>query len=381
MHFNPANWLYGIKQLVTGSDAPNVPGGGLPADGGFIKDVPYFLGDIVGAAGASGPSNSAMFYGLTAGTGNSTTTDYATTVAVKTSVGTGRVPFPRAGPNSGIASSTTSSGAFLIPAVGTYRVDFSVGATGGNQLQLELNGVDQFATVVGDNTSPNRTNGVSLITTVVPNSILAVINPAGNSPAFSITPANGATTHAEAQTLVITQLGIGGVSGPTFVAGAGLDSTMLVLQAAAGTTSIGTLLFPIPREYDEATNHFHVRLAAQMDGSTDAPTLSATLYRKRAGSSTTPGVTVNGTSDAFTGFVSQGTTALPLSSTEQVIDFNFGGLGLLRDDALTIVLSTGAHATNNIQVFFTEVSYRSCLVSYNETAGVGDTNDLSAELR
>src|ERR1035437_2253904 len=47
-----------------------------------------------------GPSTYQMWYGLTAGTGNSSTSDYPATVAVKTSVGTGRVPFPRLGPGS-----------------------------------------------------------------------------------------------------------------------------------------------------------------------------------------------------------------------------------------------------------------------------------------
>lgn len=148
-----------------------------------------------------------MFYGLTTGTGNGGPNDYAATVAPKTSAGTGRVPFPRNGPASTIVRNDPSS--FLLAAIGTYRVTFKVHTTEPGQLQLELNGADLPETVSGNQnpTSGGHTFvGDSIVTTTVINSILAVINPAGNSPALTITPADGASTHANAQSVVIQQL-------------------------------------------------------------------------------------------------------------------------------------------------------------------------------
>jgi len=150
----------------------------------------------------------AFFYGLTAGTGNGGPTDYAATVAVKTSAGTGRVPFPRVGPAAaGILAIDSSS--FTLPVVGTYEITFKVHTTEPGQLQLEVQG-----TALPETTTPNMNPtsgghlivGNSIITTSVINSVLAVINPTGNSAALTITPANGSQTWANAQSISIKRL-------------------------------------------------------------------------------------------------------------------------------------------------------------------------------
>ncbi|MFY7734567.1 MAG: hypothetical protein ACOVSR_13860 [Bacteroidia bacterium] len=148
-----------------------------------------------------------MFYGLTAGTGNSIGTDYAATVAVKTSVGTGRVNFPRNGPAIGITRLDNTS--FTLPSIGTYEIIFHVNTTEPGQLQLELNNVDLPETVAV-NMNPTAGGhpimGNFFITTTSINSILAVINPIGNTPALTITPANGANTHANTQSITIKKI-------------------------------------------------------------------------------------------------------------------------------------------------------------------------------
>lgn len=164
---------------------------------------------FTGATGTSGILGFAMFYGLTAGTGNGGPTDYAATVAPKTAAGTGRVPFPRTGPVSGTISRVDSS-SFTLPAIGTYEITFKVHTTEPGQLQLELNGADLAETVA---VNMNPTNGGHpivgnfFVTTTTVNSVIAVINPAGNSPALTITPADGASTHANAQSITISQIG------------------------------------------------------------------------------------------------------------------------------------------------------------------------------
>ena len=152
----------------------------------------------------------AMFYGLTAGTGNGGTTDYAATVPVKTSVGTGRVPFPRLGPaGSNSATNFDGTSAILLPAQGTYKITFNVHTTEPGQLQLELNGLD-LADTVAANMNPTSgghpIGGTFIVTTTQATSIVAVINPDGNSTALTITPANGSETHANTQSLVVEQI-------------------------------------------------------------------------------------------------------------------------------------------------------------------------------
>jgi hypothetical protein len=48
--------------------------------------------------------------------------------------------------------------------------------------------------------------GNFFITTTSINSVLAVVNPSGNTPALTITPANGADTHANSQSLAIKRV-------------------------------------------------------------------------------------------------------------------------------------------------------------------------------
>lgn len=149
------------------------------------------------------------YYGLTAGTGNGGATDYAATVAVKTAAGTGRVPFPRDGVTTG-ASTRVDGSSFTLPEIGTYSVSFRVHTTEPGQLQLELDGAALPETTMA-NMNPtaggHEIAGVNLlVTTTTINSVLAVINPTGNSPALTITTADGASTHANAQTLTILRL-------------------------------------------------------------------------------------------------------------------------------------------------------------------------------
>ena len=150
-----------------------------------------------------------MFYGLTAGTGNDSGTDYAATVAVKTTAGTGRVPFPRNGPTTSDTMIRLNSSSFILPEIGTYEVSFQVHTTEPGQLQLELNDAALPETTIA-NANPTAGGhpiaGRFFITTTVVNSVLAVINPAGNSTALTITPASGSLTHANAQSLLVTQI-------------------------------------------------------------------------------------------------------------------------------------------------------------------------------
>jgi hypothetical protein len=211
-----------VNALVGGGGAqgPQGPSGGAQgatgaqgAPGGSqgFQGPQGSLGGSQGAQGAQGSAGNAqtfgMFYGLTAGTGNQGSTDYAATVAVHTSAGTGRVLFPRNGPAAGIVRVDASS--FTLAATGTYEVAFEVHTTEPGQLELELNGAPVPESCMG-NMNPTSgghpIKGHVFITTAGINAVLAVINPAGNSTALTITPADGSETNANAQTLTIRRV-------------------------------------------------------------------------------------------------------------------------------------------------------------------------------
>jgi len=365
---NEFNFLQDIKNLVTGTDR-GVGAGSLPDDGGFRVDRNYPLADIIGAAGAAGgASNSSEFYGLTAGTGNSTTTDYAATVAVHTAAGTGRVPFPRLGPQvPGQATYSSTTLGVTIANAGSYLISFNVQTTEAGQLELELNGAPLVYTLTGNQnpTSGGHRYVGSYVVTVPANGVIAVINAAGNSSALTITPANGSQTNAEAQTLSVMSLAGSAVVSP--ITTSFLNSTILVYSVASGGSTIGSLLYAIPRDYDEASDEFHLRIMASMSGSTnvDSPVLAATLFRQRGNLAVPAGFTASTVVADFNRF--SATVPATLSSTVAVYEIDLSSQGLLRDDALTIALTSGPHTTNAIQLYFIEFTYRSCLVSYNET--------------
>lgn len=155
-----------------------------------------------------GLSEFSEFYGLTTGTGNAGPNDYAATVAVKTVPGSGRVPFPRDSETTGSIVRIDAS-SFTIPDAGIYEVNYKVHTTEPGQLQIELNGVD-IADTIAVNMNPTAGGhpiiGSFLITTTLPNTVLAIVNPTGNSAALTVTPADGAQTHANAQNLSIKKL-------------------------------------------------------------------------------------------------------------------------------------------------------------------------------
>ena len=71
---------------------------------------------------------------------------------------------------------------------------------------LSLNSVIQPQTVSTRNSRTDQVSNTVIITTTSINTILKVINPAGNSTALTLTPSDGALTQAPATSLVIKRL-------------------------------------------------------------------------------------------------------------------------------------------------------------------------------
>jgi hypothetical protein len=118
------------------------------------------------------------------------------------------VEFPQTGPTTGDIVRQTAS-KFVLPSIGTYRVTFSVSADEPGQLAIALNTgsgmVELPYTVYGRAIGTSLIAGDALVTTSAANSVLEVRNPAGNTPALTITPKAGGT-HAAVASLVIQQL-------------------------------------------------------------------------------------------------------------------------------------------------------------------------------
>ena len=119
------------------------------------------------------------------------------------------VLFPQNGPIAG-GIVRLSSGKFVLPRVGTYSVDFSVSADEPGQLVIALDSgggmVELPYTVYGRATGTSEIAGNAIISTTATSSTVELRNPAGNTPALTITPLAGGT-HPAAASIVIQQLG------------------------------------------------------------------------------------------------------------------------------------------------------------------------------
>lgn len=140
------------------------------------------------------------------------------------------------------------------------------------------------------------------------------------------------------------------------------ETNARVLKIEDDIDTVGNIVFPIPRDYDEATDELRLRvLASQLTVSTDNDVkLDAELYRKRAGVALTADLAPSFTADS----------AVPILSTvEQWIEFDLSQLSFLRDDVATIELITnGLNDTDGEEVLIhaIELVYRSTLVSYDD---------------
>jgi len=147
------------------------------------------------------------FYGMTSGIGNSTTTDYATNVPSGAAV-----PFPRDGfVSGGIVRNSPSS--FILPSIGTYKINWTVQTNESGQLQLDLDegkGRTVVYTSTIKNQNPNLGDhlfvGNDILSTTVNNAIVRVINSAANYRPVTIVHGYGASTHANVQSLLIEQV-------------------------------------------------------------------------------------------------------------------------------------------------------------------------------
>jgi hypothetical protein len=181
---------------VAGASGPKGETGAAGPSGSVGPAGATGVAGPAGPAGSSGSPAYAEFYALMP-------PDNAATVAAGAPV-----LFPQNGPTAG-GIVRLSSGEFVIPRVGTYSVDFSVSVTEPGQLVIALDSgggiVELPYTVYGRATGTSQIAGDALITTTAASSTVELRNPAGNTPALTITPLAGGT-HPAAASIVIQQL-------------------------------------------------------------------------------------------------------------------------------------------------------------------------------
>ena len=136
----------------------------------------------------------ADFYALQGGGAD----DNPATVAVG-----GPVLFPRTGSVVGTGITSTSSSTFQLSSIGTYRIDFQVSISEAGQLGLAIGGNLLTASVVGRATGTSQIVGTCLLTTVVVNEVVSVVNPSGNSTALTVTPLAGGANTVSAHLVIV----------------------------------------------------------------------------------------------------------------------------------------------------------------------------------
>ena len=152
----------------------------------------------------------------------------------------------------------------------------------------------------------------------------------------------------------------GATDDPVLYGGAYLaadETNARVVKVEETIDSIGHLTFPVPRDYDEATDVLKVRvLASMLTVSTDDDVeLDSEVYVKTAGA-------------ALGSDLDPDAPGTVLSTTEQWLEFDLTGNSLTRDDVVNFELITnGGNDTDGEEVLIhaVQVAYRSTLVSYD----------------
>jgi len=111
--------------------------------------------------------------------------------------------FSNDGPAFGLDITRIDGARFNLQTIGIYQVFFQASITESGQLSILLNGIPTV--YVGRATGTSQIISLSLIQTVIPNSIISIVNPVAETTALTLTPFAGGTNQVSAN-LVITRI-------------------------------------------------------------------------------------------------------------------------------------------------------------------------------
>jgi hypothetical protein len=344
MHLTLNNFLYGLKNIVMGGGVRT--DGSTPVnDSGFLKDMNMSLGDLL-------PDVTDSIAGTV-----------STTLSANTAKQTIHIPLG--------AMSLLVNGQLFKVAIpygytvssALFRADVAI-TTGAKAATLttQINGAALTGGVMA--VAGAYATGITQAGTAVSAGNTGTAGQTLEIAVSGVTAFVEGTGHVEV-TIVNNDLAnaLSSINAATGLVAS--ETNLRVFKAVAGTTAVGTVEIVIPRDYDEATDTLNLKILAAMSGATDTPKLTVAAFRKRAGANI---------ATVHAGL--QTTTAL--SSADKAISFNLSRKGLLRDDVITLIITSEAHATDAILVYGVQPSYRSCLVSYAETDGTRDGKDGNA---
>ncbi len=153
-------------------------------------------------------------------------------------------------------------------------------------------------------------------------------------------------------------------------------SSVPALSIPAGTNQpIGTVTFLVPRDYDEASDHFTVHLLIACSNSADntaglTVTGTPTIQPFSTGTATTGA--------AVSAIVPFTTGTATLSTTEQDIEVNLSGNGLLRNSLISVALALSGTNADPVYVYGLSFYYDSTIVSYNETDATDNPSNTTS---
>ena len=136
---------------------------------------------------------------------------------------------------------------------------------------------------------------------------------------------------------------------------AAVETNFLAIVQAASTTFVCELVWQVPRDYDQVKDELKLRFLTCSAGTTDAPTLDAAVYSKRAATALTADL-----DPVISAAVPKGTA---LTDWREI---NIDSQGLQPGDVLSIEVSSSAHTTDAVNIYDMEMEYRSTLVYYDK---------------
>lgn len=149
------------------------------------------------------------------------------------------------------------------------------------------------------------------------------------------------------------------------------SSKIPIYTVPSGTNqTVGTLSFPIPRDYDETSDQLGLRLNVALANADAGISLTAVATVQQTASLTdTDSTTLKGTAPFLT-------TTLTLTQTPQIVEFNLSSLGLKRDAIVAITIKESGSSSNGVlNVYSIERTYASCIVSFHDTDNFAETGN------
>lgn len=349
MKWDAWNFLTAVKDIVVGGGRMK-DGTTLRDDAGFARDMNFSLLDV---------GNSVTFTDNTGGT-------VSTTLSANAPKSTVTIPLQDLDLVNAATWKITIPYAFTVTSAGVRTGKPGTGTSASATLTTQINGTPTTGGVITMTLASQSATGVLTAGTAI---TATNVGTAGQTLEFAVSSVTAFTAGDAYIEFGVTNNDMANSisSIASQISADALDTTetnIRVQNYVASTTAAGVYTFVIPRDYDEATDSLDLHLLAAMSGSTDTPTLTGAAYYKRPGSAAaTITASVNGVA------LGGGTTALALSSADQLFTFSFSKASLKRNDAITIVLTVGAHTTDSLLIYGVTPVYRSTLVSYNETDG------------